>query len=371
MTQLDYLRYMSPALLVASGALGLLLGGHWVWLGFGAFLLVAAIDPLLGKDHGMRRSAHPRLADVILYFQVVPVALLWVAFAWRIGHANAGLTSLDYFGAAVSVAFMTAIGGLPAAHEMFHRHSALGKFVGSVLGTIFASGYSSLAHVHVHHIETDTPDDTETPRRGESVYHFVLRAAYRQHRRSWQIEMARLRKLDLGFWSPRNLVLRGIAMYAVLLGGFYLATGLTGMLLLMLVSALGLFILEIFSYIQHYGLLREPGTPIEDRHAWNHLTPLGRALTFEIVTHSEHHVDPDRPYWRLTPRPNAPQMPSAVTCFVLALIPPLWERLIGRPLLQHWDAHHASARERELAIAANRAAGWPDWLSHEAAVSAA
>ena len=164
MTRLDYLRYMSPALLVASGILGLLLGGSWVWLGFGAFLLVAAIDPLLGKDHGMRRGAHPLLADAILYFQVVPVALLWVVFAWRIGSANAGLTALDYLGAAVSVAFMTAIGGLPAAHEMFHRHSALGKFVGSALGTIFASGYSSLAHVHVHHIDTDTPDDTETPR---------------------------------------------------------------------------------------------------------------------------------------------------------------------------------------------------------------
>nr|ART36653.1 C510 [uncultured bacterium] len=245
---------------------------------------------------------------------------------------------------------------------MFHRHSAAGKFVGSVLGTIFASGYSALAHVQVHHIETDTADDTETPFRGENVYRFVVRAAYRQHRRSWQIEMTRLNRLGLSFWSPQNLILRGIGMYLLLLGGFYLATGVTGMLLLMLVSALGLFILEIFSYIQHYGLLREPGTPIEDRHAWNHLTPLGRALTFEIVTHSQHHVDPDRPYWRLTPRPNAPQMPSAVTCFVLALVPPLWERLIGRPLLEHWDTHHASARERELAVAANRAAGWPQWL---------
>ena len=179
MTQLDYLRYMSPALLVASGIAGLLLGGHWVWLGFGAFLLVAMLDPLLGKDHGMRRGAHPLLANVILYFQVVPVAARWVEFAWRIGHANAGLAPLDYLGAAVSVAFMTALGGLPAAHEMFHSNSALGKFVGSVLGTIFASGYSSLAHVHVHHIDTDTPDDTETHVRGERVYRFVARAAVR------------------------------------------------------------------------------------------------------------------------------------------------------------------------------------------------
>ncbi len=371
MTRLDYLRYMAPAVLVAFGVAGLWLGGHWVWLGFAAFLVVAVIDPLLGKDHSMRKGAHPVLADAILYFQVLPVGLLWALFAWRIGTASEGLTAIDYFGAAMSVAFMTALGGLPAAHEMFHSNSRLGKFVGSALGTIFASGYASLAHVHVHHIHTDTPDDTETPYRGETVYHFVFRAAYRQHRRSWQIELARLRKLGLGFWSPGNLILQGLLMYAALLGGFYLATGFTGLLLLMLVSALGLFILEIFSYIQHYGLVREDGTPIEDRHAWNHLTPLGRALTFEIVTHSQHHVDPDRPYWRLTPRPDAPQMPSAVTCFVLSLVPPLWERMIGRPLLEHWDTHHASARERELAIAANRAAGWPDWLNDKPMPAAA
>ena len=55
-------------------------------------------------------------------------------------------------------------------------------------------------------------------------------------------------------------------------------------------------------------------------------------------------------------------MPSAVACFVLALVPPLWDRTIGKPLLQHWDLTHANAQERELARAANRAAGWPDWI---------
>ena len=362
---LGYLRYMSPGLLVGVGTLGLVLGGGWMWLGVAAFVGIAVLDPLLGRDHGMRRADHPVLAECILYFQLLPVAALWAVFAWRLGPGSAGMGTLDYVGAAISVAFMTALGGLPAAHEMFHRHSAAAKFTGSVLGTIFASGYNALAHVHVHHIETDTPDDTETPYRGESVYHFVLRAAARQHRRSWQIELARLRKLGLSFWSPGNVILRGLAMYALLLGVFYLATDLAGMFTLMAVSALGLFILEIFSYIQHYGLVRVPGTPIEDRHAWNHLTPLSRALTFEIVTHSQHHVDPSVPYWRLEPRPHAPQMPSAVACFLLSLVPPLWERVIGKPLLRDWDQRHANAAERELARAANRTAGWEDWVSDD------
>ncbi len=65
-------------------------------------------------------------------------------------------------------------------------------------------------------------------------------------------------------------------------------------------SLVGFFIVTIFSYVQHYGLVRAAGTtPIEKRHAWNHRRPISRLLTFEIVTHSMHHIDPSVPYWKL------------------------------------------------------------------------
>ena len=113
-----------------------------------------------------------------------------------------------------------------------------------------------------------------------------------------------------------------------------------------------------FNYTQHYGLVRVPGAPIEPHHSWNHLKTFSRAVTFEISNHSEHHLDPPKHYQSLRPYPEAPQMPSIVACFLASLVPPLWERLIARPRLAHWDAHFASPEERRLAEEANRRAGW-------------
>ncbi len=358
-----YLRYMLPTTMVTAGIAGLLLGGLWCWLGTAVFFAMAACDPFLGKDFGQRQQERPLLADAILYFQVIPVALLWIAFAWRLGAGLGSMSMLEIVGATVSVAFMTALGGLPAAHEMFHRDSKFAVFWGSLLATFFASSYSALAHNHVHHIETDTPEDTETPLRGENVYQFVIRAAVRQHRESWRIEMARLRKLGFSFWHPANKLLQGISLYTGLQLLFFSIAGFGGVLILISVSLLGLFILEIFSYLQHYGLLRVPGSPIEERHSWNHLTPLSRALTFEITAHSQHHIDPALPYYKLPPITDAPQMPSAITCFVAALIPPIWHRFIAIPKLGEWDRDYASSEEQELARAANLKAGWTATLS--------
>ena len=104
-------------------------------------------------------------------------------------------------------------------------------------------------------------------------------------------------------------------------------------------------------------MVRVPGAPIEPRHAWNHLKPLSRRLTFEITTHSQHHLDPDRPYHRLEAMPEAPQLPGVWFCFLVSFAPPLWHRMM-QGYLAAWDRQHANAAERDLATAANAAAGW-------------
>ena len=119
--------------------------------------------------------------------------------------------------------------------------------------------------------------------------------------------------------------------------------------------------LTALSYSQHYGLTRVPDSPVAIHHAWNHLYPLTRGGMFEITTHSEHHRNVDVRYWQLTPYPDAPQMPGAWFCILLALVPPLWVKTV-QPRLQHWDQHHANEAEKALARQANLAAGWPNWL---------
>jgi len=105
-----------------------------------------------------------------------------------------------------------------------------------------------------------------------------------------------------------------------------------------------------------------PGNRHESRHSWSHLTPVVRAVAFEITNHHHHHRSPQVPFYELIPDPKSPQMPSALLCFLLALIPPLWERWVAIPRLRHWDQHYASKEELTLAAAANAAAGWPGQL---------
>jgi hypothetical protein len=57
-------------------------------------------------------------------------------------------------------------------------------------------------------------------------------------------------------------------------------------------------------------------------------------------------------------------MPSAYPCFSASLFPPLWNRLILWPRLKRWDEQVSTSAERELARAANRKAGWPDWFAN-------
>jgi alkane 1-monooxygenase len=122
-----------------------------------------------------------------------------------------------------------------------------------------------------------------------------------------------------------------------------------------------------FNYTQHYGIVRAPGSPILPHHSWNHLNTFSRAITFEISNHSEHHLDPDKFYELLKTYPEAPQMPSIVLCFLASFIPPLWEKKIAKPLLQHWDTHYANPVEQRLAMEENARAGWLQWVNPKAA----
>ncbi|PCH85321.1 MAG: hypothetical protein COB89_02595 [Piscirickettsiaceae bacterium] len=104
-------------------------------------------------------------------------------------------------------------------------------------------------------------------------------------------------------------------------------------------------------------MIRVPDTPIGKRHALNHIRPLSRVLTFEIVTHSQHHTNPTVPYHELTPYEDVIRPGSAYGYFLMTLVSPLWHKKM-RVHLQEWDEKYATADELVLAKAANAKAGW-------------
>ncbi|MGK2941923.1 MAG: fatty acid desaturase [Immundisolibacter sp.] len=346
-----------PAAMVSGAIAGVALGGGWVWLGIAELPLLALVDTALGPDHRPRAPLAGWFADLLLVLQLPLVAALWCVFAWRVGPAAAGLQSADWVGLVLSTAFVTAYGALPASHELGHRDDVFRRKVGNLLDTFLLAPYGVLSHNHVHHLALDTLVDAETARRGQSVYSFMIYMGWNRHLESWRVEAARLRRMGYSPWSWRSAVWRGFAQYALVLMAVAAIAGGRGVGLAVLVSVLALLMLTALSYSQHYGLTRLPESTVHMHHAWNHLYPLTRGGMFEITTHSQHHMDIDVRYWNLTPLPDAPQMPSAWLCLLMALLPPLWLRVM-RPRLADWDQQHAVGAEQSLARQANAAAGW-------------
>ena len=227
----------------------------------------------------------------------------------------------------------------------------------------FSDAHRDIPHVYTHHIHFDTDVDPDYAPRGTTVYPFMWRCTLQNFRE--MVEAARKRKQSTGaaLWSPRNLLFWEVALLLAFPVGAALIGGWLAGALVLLAQVISKFFLEALNYLQHYGLVRVPGTPTQRHHTWNHLTWIDRTVGFEITTHVDHHVDPDLRFDQLVPHPDAPQMPNLFVCAVSAFIPPLWFGKIAMPRLREWDLHHASPQERELAREANRRAGWPDWCA--------
>ena len=103
--------------------------------------------------------------------------------------------------------------------------------------------------------------------------------------------------------------------------------------------------LLLSDYVQHYGLMRRTLPdgrlePVADRHSWNAPHWFSAGMMLNAPRHSDHHAHPARPYPALRlPAPDAaPHLPWPLpVCCLVALVPPLWRRMI-HPRLAPWRA---------------------------------
>jgi len=129
---------------------------------------------------------------------------------------------------------------------------------------------------------------------------------------------------------------------------FYYVGGWTGVALYMLQAAWARTLLEIVNYMEHYGLVRVPGAPVEPKHSWNTNKRMSSLILFSLTRHSAHHEKGDLPFWVLNPYPEAPEMPFGyLTTIYVCMIPPLWYKVINTKL-KEWDEKYASPEELKL-----------------------
>jgi hypothetical protein len=342
---------------------GFYYGGGWVWLGAATFPVLLVLDVVLPNDYSVRK-VNPFWADLTQYLQLPLMVALYGFLIVSVREGRVDLAEpLHLLGTAISLIWLSAVPTLPVAHELLHRRHWLPRRMAQLLCTFFGDPNRDIAHVNTHHLHLDTPLDSDTPYRGQTVYSFVISATVGSVKDAMKIESETLRRQGKSPWHLSNKTYQ----YVLLLLALPVVVGYLGGPALGVVTAVSMALCKLFleglNYFQHYGLVREVGKPICLHHTWNHLGMIVRPVGCEITNHINHHLDGYTRFYDLRPEKDAPQMPSLFVCFLLGLVPPLWHNLVAKPRLKDWDLRYATPDEQKLAMEANKKAGWPLWAA--------
>lgn len=150
-----------------------------------------------------------------------------------------------------------------------------------------------------------------------------------------------MKKEGLGIFNLQNELLQAQIIQAAFVGFVYLFFGEWITLHFLCAAIMGILLLETVSYIEHYGLQRKSTSANSfertmQQHSWNSNCAIGRILLFELSRHSDHHYLASRTYQKLKHYYNTPQLPTGYPgSMLLALLPPLWCKLINQRVLQY------------------------------------
>ncbi len=329
-------------------------GGYWplAYLAF-AIAFYVLTDNFTPGLTGVPLQKHAAAYNTFLLLQIpLSVALLLVlvgklgADAWGMRWlASATGLSVEGFrspgqalAASIAVGFHLASSTV-VAHELMHRHSPFWKACSRVLLTLIGDAHFQEAHLYGHHANVGTPRDPASARRGEPLYPFILRSTVGQWREAYAFENHRLRAHGRLGRLPRHRPLRAnlVSLELLWLVGLFLGLGaFAGYLLVMIISKV---LLEAINYVQHYGLVREPGVRVQARHSWDSDSRGSSMVLFNLTRHAEHHMHPARPFWELDHASGAPRLARGYMLSILiSLVPPLWFRLMDMGALSQEPA---------------------------------
>ena len=234
------------------------------------------------------------------------------------------------------------------AHEFGHKLGRLNQQASNFACAIVGMGYFMPQHVLGHHVKVATPEDCASARFGDSCYEFIVKSFPAELYGGATLEAQRLRRRGLPVWSWYNNVLVSYLMSLAIAAMLIAWLGWAALPWIMVHHLAAWFTLMLNDYLQHYGLLREllPNgrrEPAGPAHSWNTDTPLCNLLVLNVQRHSHHHERPMVAYHELRDMPDTPRLPTGYFgMMVVALIPPLWFRLMDRRLV----AAVAGRRER-------------------------
>ncbi len=313
-------------------------------------ILILGLIPILDLIAGLDRSNPPD--DIIkaleadkyyrwitfLFLPLQYAALIWAAWLW----SGDSLSLSDKIGLALTVGTVAGV-GINTAHELGHKKEKVERWLSKIALAQSFYGHFYIEHNRGHHVRVATPEDPASSRVGETVYAFLPRTVVGSLKNAWRLEQPRFKRRDESHWSIRNDVLNAWLMSVVLWAALLVVFGIGILPYLLIQAAVGIVLLEIVNYLEHYGMLRQREHTgryerVRASHSWNSNNIATNVLLYHLQRHSDHHANPTRRYQALRDVDEAPVLPTGYAGMILlALFPPLWFKVMDPRVLDHFD----------------------------------
>jgi alkane 1-monooxygenase len=327
--------------------------GVWLWIGsIVVFIIVPAIDLVVGLDRANPPDDMIEALENDKYYRWITYLFLPIQYVGFVGafyllaHPDVigGLSTLDKIAMATTVGLIGGI-GINTAHELGHKKEANERWLSKIALAQVAYGHFYIEHNRGHHVRVATPEDPASSRLGENFYQFWPRRVFGSLKSAWRLEKRRYARKKLHPFRLGNDVLNAWLMTAVLWGAMIAWLGLEIVPYLLLHAVVGLSLLEVVNYMEHYGMQRQKvGVGQRQRyervlpsHSWNSNNIATNVLLYHLQRHSDHHANPTRRYQALRDFEESPVLPTGYAgMIILAVVPAVWRRVMDPRVVAHF-----------------------------------
>ena len=329
-----YLRYIVVSIYLLVVSFGASIGGLAAWA---SILLGGSLYPILdavpwrgfdARESSVSTHHRSKLQVFGLYLVAQSAVIFWILYLTTVRD----YTMWEWVGIGLSLGTLTGGIGIPAAHELIHCKSRLGRAMGLYLLMTVNYMHFRIEHIYGHHRHVATPQDPATARKGEGLWQFIPRSIVGQIKGAYSIDERMRNKKGKRLGLP-NRVVQYAAIQAGVLGVVYISFGSVGLWLMLIQSITAIIFLEATNYVEHYGLLRQEYNgrreAVSELHSWSTGSLLTNSIAFNLGLHADHHAHPDRPFSELRNLITAPQLPAGyLAMFSIAAVPPIWTRMM-------------------------------------------
>ena len=314
--------------------------GLWCYLShFIFFVLIPFLELLLRPSYDVKGESKIHAEEDSLFYRALLYGLVpvqWFFVFYFLFYVSSEKDISDLIGKTTSLGIMCGVIGVNVGHELGHRMNRWERFLGELLLLSSMENHFTPYHNSGHHNQVGTLGDPATARKNETIYRFVFRSQFGSYFQAWKFEIKRMKILSLTPLSLYNKMVQYTLAQIFLLIGIWMYFGLVCVGLFLLSASVGILLLEVVNYIEHYGLKRNllPSGRYErvsEKHSWNSNHVMGRIMLYELTRHSDHHYKSQKKYQILEYHDTSPQMPFGYpTSMVLSLVPPLWFAVMNK-----------------------------------------